>query len=87
MANLNDVKVGDRVWLCQFNHRQRRDKRLNLDTVVRVTAKKFAVARHSKDLYDKRTGRTLLLRQHRHSRRNRSMESPASPSETRRGER
>jgi hypothetical protein len=44
MAKLDDVKLGDRVWLCKRNHRLERDEKINLHTVARVTDKKFATA-------------------------------------------
>jgi hypothetical protein len=58
MAKLEDVKAGDRVWICKRNHRLERDERINLHTVGRVTSKKFATTQNPKELVLKENGRS-----------------------------
>lgn len=53
MANLENVKVGDRVVYGQWNYRNNRERKLAIHTVTRITRKRFATDRcpglHSKD--------------------------------------
>lgn len=57
MANLNDVKVGDRVWVGKRNHRGTGlDRRDGMITVTRVTPKRFNGA-HSFQNWLKERGR------------------------------
>lgn len=53
MADLGNVKVGDRVWL----HTRWGGRRVNLHEVVAVTASGFRVKHHPKDLIRKRDGK------------------------------
>lgn len=57
---LENIKVGDRVWLGQFSYRSDRWLRLNLRTVIAVTAKKFRVDANPKSLYSKANGKDWI---------------------------
>jgi len=58
MANLEGVKVGDRVWFCKRDYLRERDKQISLHAVTRVTPKNFSVE-NRKDLISKAKGKEV----------------------------